>query len=195
MAPVSTALSMRVMPSSQSPRSLVNSNRRAFSIATAAAAANAETVCSSADVKWFPSRLSVRYRLPKTRPRTRTGTPRKDPMGGWPSGKPAAAGWPAMSSIRMGTGWSMSSPSTPRPVGSDPISVTTESSMPTWMKLRTLPSGPSTPRAPYVASDRLTAACTMRLRVEVSSRPAATETTASKSPWSRSETMDPILTA
>ena len=45
-------------------------------------------------------RLPVRYRLPNTTSRTRTGTPRKPCIGGWPAGKPDDAGCVDMSARR-----------------------------------------------------------------------------------------------
>ena len=46
------------------------------------------STASSSSVNSPPPRFSVRYRLPKTRSRTRTGTPRKVRIAGWPVGEP-----------------------------------------------------------------------------------------------------------
>ena len=90
---------------------------RAFSTATPAAAPSATSTASSSSVNSPPPRLPVRYKLPNTSSRTRTGTPRKPCIGGCPSGKPDDAGCEEMSASRSGRGSSMSRPSRPRPSG------------------------------------------------------------------------------
>ena len=62
--------------------------RRAFSMATPAAAASATVSSSSTSVNTSADCLSVRYRFPNTSPRTMIGTPRNDLIGGWFGGKP-----------------------------------------------------------------------------------------------------------
>ena len=117
-------------------------------MATPAAAASAVTIRSSAVLNPSAPRLSVRYRLPNTCPRTFTGTPRKDFITGWPGGNPTAEGWLDMSSRRIGTGWFTTSPRIPRPRGRSPIAAWAAWSIPTWTNSVSCPSGPSTPSAP-----------------------------------------------
>jgi Nitroreductase family len=99
-----------------------------------------------------PPRLPVRYKLPKTSSRTRTGTPRKPRIGGCPSGKPDDAGCEEMSASRSGRGSSMSRPSRPRPSGQWWIPAISSWLSPTGMNSasRRFPpsSSPITPSAP-----------------------------------------------
>ena len=74
--------------SSTSASSWSRACRRAFSMATPAAAARPTTSSSSTSVKTSAVVLSVRYRLPNTWSRTRIGTPRNERIGGWSGGKP-----------------------------------------------------------------------------------------------------------
>src|SRR4051794_41803309 len=60
---------------------------RALSIAIPAAPARATSTALSSAVNWPPPRFSVMYRLPKTAPRTSTGTPRNERIGGGGGGE------------------------------------------------------------------------------------------------------------
>ena len=159
---------------------------RAFSTATPAAAPSATSTASSSSVNAAPPRLLVRYRLPNTSSRTRTGTPRKPRIGGCPSGKPDDARWAAMSARRSGRGSSISRPSRPRPSGQWWIRAISSWDRPTGMNSARLLPSPMTPSAPYVASTRPTAVSTIRRSVDSRSRPEPMATTASSRPRIRS---------
>jgi hypothetical protein len=150
----------------------------------AAPASAASTVSSSAVNS--PWRLSVMYRLPNTSPRTRTGTPRKEVIGGWSRGNPADAGCWRRSATRSGCGSVINCPRTPLPSGRGPIRACSSSSIPTVMKSDRPPVAPSTPTAPYRASTRSAAACAMRHSVPRRSSPVATDRNASSKPCTRS---------
>ena len=94
--------------SSHSSCSRARRYARAWPTATPAAPASATATCSSRGVKstGCPStpRFSVRYRLPKTSPRARTGTPRNECIGGWCAGNPIDDGCAEISCSRSGCG-------------------------------------------------------------------------------------------
>ena len=136
---------------SHSCRCSDSAKRRAFSIAMPAVAASADTMSSSSAVNVSPSFL-VRYRLPKTSSRTRTGTPRNPRIGGWSGGKPTECSW----TLGRRGGWHAAArsaePSSPLPSGRCPIDATVAASMPTCTNSSSpTPSGETTPRAPYWA--------------------------------------------
>src|ERR1700746_1765395 len=91
-APDSSAVVTSALAAIQRWLCLAASYSRAFSTATPAAAPSAVSTASSSSVNSPPPRLLVRYRLPNTSSRTRTGTPRKLRIGGWPSGDLDGAG-------------------------------------------------------------------------------------------------------
>ena len=121
--------------------------RRAFSTATPAAAPSARRIASSSSVNSPPPRLFVRYRLPNTSSRTRTGTPRNDRIGGCPAGNPDDSACSDMSASRSGRGSLISSPSRPRPSGQWSIRPISSSVRPTGMNSASR-SPPMTPSAP-----------------------------------------------
>src|SRR6478752_4193209 len=111
----------------------------------------------------------------------RTGTPRKDPIGGWFGGKPVDCGCWARSSRRSGSGWWMSRPRMPRPWGRSPIAARPSSSMPVVTNSTRKASLPITPTAPYRASVSWVAASTIRVSTECRSRSDEIAVTASRS--------------
>ena len=157
-------LGSEAMASSHSRRRSLTPYARAFSITRPAAPASAPTSRSSSSVNSSAVDFSVRYRLPNTVPRIRTGTPRKDPIGGWCGGNPYDAGWSFRSFSRIGRGSLIRSPRMPRPCGRSPIRRRSSCSIPVVTKSIRRLSGPTTPSAPNRASVKAVAPSTMRLR-------------------------------
>lgn len=114
------------------------------------------------------------------------GTPRKECIGGWWGGKPYEAGCSDSSDSRRGSGWRISSPRMPWPEGRSPICARSSSLIPTGRNWASFLSSPITPRAPYSASTRTTAASTMPRRTWRRSSSRPTDMTASSSPFNRS---------
>ena len=94
-----------------------------------------------------------RYRLPKSSSRTRTGTPRNAPIGGWPSGNPTAS-W-RVARTRIAGGFSRTSPSSPCLRAGGRSRSTTSSSIPTWMNPSRPPSVPDDAQRSVVGPDQL----------------------------------------
>ena len=104
-----------------------------------------------------PPAFSVRYRLPKTVPRIRTGTPRKVPIGGWCGGKPNDAGCvrQVVEPDRLGVAGSAGRGCRGRAVGRRCGSARSCGRCPVVTNSRAARPPPITPSAPYRALGEL----------------------------------------
>ena len=89
----------------------------------------------------------------------------------------------------------MSTPSTPRPHGGEPINAALVSSTPVYTNRSTCPSRPGTANAAYLASTRSAAAATICCSVAVRSRPEETASTARITASNRVSAMDEVTDA
>src|SRR5487761_121455 len=113
-------------------------------------------------------------------PRSATGTPRKDRIGGCPGGKPTERGSSERLCRRSGLASRMRTPRIPRPVGRSPIVACVSGSMPVVRKRSSRePAGSRTPSAAYFAPVRDNAVSTSFWRTassdssELSAMPAS----------------------